>query len=121
MSFAVNITEKKEGVFEVFPNGPIDSVTYDIFKNKTDSILRSSAKVAIINMDEVTHISSLGLGVLIRLKESVEKNDGVFMMTNLRPRIKKVFDIMNALKGMNVFESTEEADAYLDKIQRENS
>ena len=39
-------------------------------------------------------------------------------MTALRPQIKKVFDIMNALPSMNVFASEEEADSYLAEMQK---
>ena len=37
---------------------------------------------------------------------------------NLKPQIKKVFEIINALPELNVFRSIEELDAYLDKMQK---
>ena len=37
---------------------------------------------------------------------------------NLQPQIRKVFDIIQALPSLNVFESVEELDQYLAEMQR---
>jgi hypothetical protein len=42
----------------------------------------------------------------------------MFLMVNLQPQIKKVFDIAQALPGEAVFSSVEEADEYFDAMQK---
>ena len=37
---------------------------------------------------------------------------------NMQPQIEKVFDIANALPAQSIFTSTEEADNYLDSMQK---
>ena len=39
------------------------------------------------------------------------------MLLNLQPQVRKVFDIIKALEGMNVFKSQEEMDEYLLAMQ----
>ena len=44
--------------------------------------------------------------------------DGDLMMVNLQPQIKKVFEIVNAMPSMRIFESVAEMDRYLDVMQQ---
>ncbi len=69
-------------------------------------------------MEAVTYISSMGLNVMLKAKKYVEKNGGIFIITNLQPQVKKVFEIVAALPSLKVFASMEEADNYLAEIQR---
>jgi hypothetical protein len=39
-------------------------------------------------------------------------------LTNLQPQIRKVFEIIQALPSLNIFESVEELDRYLAAMQR---
>jgi anti-sigma B factor antagonist len=47
----------------------------------------------------------------------MESHEGRFMLLNLQPQVRKVFDIIKALDGMNVFKSEEEMDEYLTAMQ----
>ena len=60
----------------------------------------------------------MGLSVLFKARKRMEELSGVFMMVNLQQQIKKVFEVIKALPDMKIFTSMDEADAYLDKIQR---
>lgn len=102
----------------IIPNGSIDSTTYDILEKRIDTVLAESASIIVINMEDVTYVSSMGLNVILKTRKSVEENGGVFVLINLKPRIKKVFDIVKSLPGLNIFNSMKEADEYLDKIQK---
>ena len=70
-------------------------------------------------MEGVTYITSMGLGVVIKTEKTMKENGGTFIVTNLPPQIKKVFDIVAALPAMKIFQSIEEADAYLLRMQQE--
>lgn len=117
MALSVRV-ERKHDACVVSPSGSIDSTTYEDLGKEFNSILEKPVKVIIVNMEEVSYISSMGLGILVKIMKAVRKDGGIFMLSNLQPQVKKVFDIVKALPDVNIFESIEEADAYFDKIQR---
>ena len=47
----------------------------------------------------------------------MDNRGGKFLLVNLQPQIKKVFEIIKALDGMNVFKDQEEMDDYLTAMQ----
>ena len=47
----------------------------------------------------------------------MDANGGRLFMVNLQPQIKKVFEIIKALDGMNVFKDQAEMDDYLAVMQ----
>ncbi len=118
MPLKVDVSEKQSGIFNISLVGTIDSTTYYDFEKKMDIILDPPPKILVFNMAGVTYISSMGLRVIFKTRKTVEENGGIFIMTDLRPQIKKVFETIKALPGFNVFASVEEADNYLSRIQK---
>ncbi|MFH0738334.1 MAG: STAS domain-containing protein [Candidatus Omnitrophota bacterium] len=118
MTLEVNVDKKGEGTFAVSCSGPIDSITHKELEKTLAPFLIPSTKVLILNMEGVTYISSMGISVVLKTKKAIEENKGSFIMTNLQPQIKVVFEIIKALPNMRIFESMEEADEYLSQIQR---
>jgi anti-sigma B factor antagonist len=118
MILEVNVDKKGEGTFVVSSFGSIDSITYKELEKTLVPLLVSTTKVIIFNMEGVSYISSMGISVILKTKKAVEENGGSFIMTNLQPQIKAVFEVIKALPNMRVFESLKEADEYLSQIQR---
>ena len=121
MPLIINIARKEGGAFTISLSGSLDSDTYTELEGKLKPILVPSTKALVFDMQGVKYISSMGLGVIFEAKESITKNNGAFILTNLQPQVKKVFEVIRALPSMNVFESLEEVDAYLAAIQREDT
>ena len=119
MSLQINVNEKRISEFVISPIGSIDSETAEIFERKVDSILALTPKAVIFNMEGVTYITSMGLSVMVKAEKAIKERGKTLAVVNLPPQIKKVFDIVASLPAMNVFESIEEADDYLLKIQRD--
>jgi len=111
-------TKKQEGTCYVSAKGIIDSESSDYFYDEIKSELDEKVHVLLVNMSEVVYISSLGLSMLFKAKKDIENLGGTFVLTELQPQIRKIFEVIKALPSLNVFKSMEEADAYLDKIQR---
>jgi anti-sigma B factor antagonist len=109
----------KPGLFTVTPYGPIDSDTYLDFDDKTKSILVPSTKGVVLDLANVDYISSAGLGVLFTMKKFLKQKGSDLVFSNLKPQIKRLFEIVNALPKETVFQSTEEADAYLYKMMNQ--
>ena len=119
MSLKVNEKRKPGDVYVFTISGSIDSDTYRLLDDRVMPILNAGAKVVIFDMEGVEYISSMGLNTIFKVQRSLDKTSGTFAMTNLQPQIKKVLEIVKALPSMKVFESIEEADEYLYKIQSE--
>ena len=118
MSFNVVVTSKKTGVYIVKPEGRLDTETYQVLDDKITSLLETETRVLILDMSDLDYISSAGVRVVFKAKKALSASDGEFLMTNLKPQIRKVFEIINALPTISIFKNIEEADAYLDAMQR---
>ena len=118
MSLNVTSREKEPGVFTLSSEGSLDTNTYSILEKHVDSILEGSPKVIIFDMEYLNYISSMGVRVILKSRKALEKRGGNIVLLNLKPHIKKVFDIINALPSEQVFSSIEEMDRYLDRMQR---
>ena len=69
-------------------------------------------------MQGLSYISSMGVSTILNARKSAEQKGAAFVMTNLKPQIKAVFDIIKALPDVCVFENMEEADRYLTQMQK---
>jgi anti-sigma B factor antagonist len=121
MPLNVTSREKEPGVFVVSSEGSLDTNTYSILEKKVDSILGGSPKVIIFDMEYLNYISSMGVRVILKARKVLEKRGGNIVLLNLKPHIKRVFDIINALPSEQVFSSVEEMDRYLDRMQKKIS
>jgi anti-anti-sigma factor len=119
MSLQITIDEKIPGVLVVAPVGSIDAETNSKFQEAVDAVLQKEPKALIFDFEGVDFINSSGLGVIFQTKELLKKSGAEFGLGKLRPQIKAVFDIIKALPNQNVFESVEEMDNYLARIQKQ--
>ena len=118
MSLEVTVNKKQEGVYVVSCAGSIDSDTSNVLESKIGPVLNPSIKAIIFNMKELNYISSMGVGVIFRTRSFVEENNGKIIMVNLKPQIKKVFQLIKALPSEDIFESVQELDNYLSAMQK---
>jgi anti-anti-sigma factor len=118
MALSVSVTRKEPGVYLIAPIGSLDSDTYATMEHKVHPLLVPETKALIVDMEHVNYISSMGVSVILRTKKEIETLGGSFLLINLQPQIKTVFEIIKALPPEGVFESIEEADRYLAEMQR---
>ena len=118
MSLKVSVETKSDSTYVVRLAGSLDTETYFELEKKTKELLTSGAKSLIFDMDKLVYISSAGLGVLFRTQKAVEERSGSFIMLNVKPQVKKVFEVIKALPKESVFETMEEVDMYLNLIQK---
>ena len=117
MPINVNIEKRQPGVYAVMPEGHLDSTTSLMFEEKVTPLFAAATKVLIFDLSKLDFISSAGVRVVFMAQKAMSENKGVFMMTDLKPQIKKVFEIINALPSLRVFKNIEEADEYLYAMQ----
>ena len=118
MSLEILIEKRYDGLYTVSLEGRLDSETYMDFQDKIKPYLLNETPGFIFDLCSLDYISSSGLGVFFMVKKFTDEKDKVFLMTNLKPQIKKVFDIVKALPIEAIFQSIEEIDNYLDAMQR---
>ncbi len=97
--------------------GSLDTDTSAQLQDKIDHEIDSTVHMVIMDLKRLEFLSSAGLRVIFKTKKYMDSHEGKFMLLNLQPQVRKVFDIIKALDGMNVFKSQEEMDEYLTAMQ----
>ena len=106
-----------EGEITLFLDGSLDSNSSGQLDKEIEDACSDGVRTLILDMGEVSFISSTGIGVIIKTKESLKKRNIESTLIHLQPQVKRVFEIMQLLPTLNVFASRSELDEYLSKIQ----
>lgn len=114
MGLDIAIAEKDTGVYLVTPKGEINTETYSNLEECLKEVI-AKAKGVVIEMGQVSYISSMGLSAIFRIKLAVEANKGTIALVNLQPKVQMVMDATKMLTPQ-IFASLQEADEYLDKF-----
>ena len=99
--------------------GRLDTHTYGEFDRALAPLL-ADAKVdtLVLDLGGLEYISSAGIRSLFKARKALTARSGKVLVANPQPQIRKVFDMVKAVPLGEIFASTEEADAYLDAMQR---
>jgi len=117
MSLEIAITPEENNGKRIAIAGSLDSNTAPDLQTRIDAEINKSVSTTIIDFKNLDFLSSAGLRVIFKTKKVMDNNNGKFLLVNLQPQIKKVFEIIKALDGMNVFKDQEEMDDYLTAMQ----
>ena len=120
MSLTVRIeTNDTERTSRIALAGRLDTVTAPQLQGQLEPMLDGRYDYLVFDLAQLEFISSAGIRVLVHARKSMRAQEGgSVLMANAQPQIVKVFEIIKALPGMNVFESEAELDAYIAKMQR---
>jgi anti-sigma B factor antagonist len=118
MNLNVSVQKKTQNCFIVSLEGSLDTNTHTLLQEKIDEILKETPETITLDMEKLDYISSIGVRVVIKTGITLKKNNGSLFFVNMKPQIRKVFDIINALPLMKVFTSIQELDQYLDTMQK---
>ena len=118
MPLTITSKEREAGVVTVCPAGSLDSNTCPILEVRLALLRKGNPRAIVFDLKDLTYISSAGVRVFVAVKKAMKATGGTVALTNLQPQIRKVFDIIQALPSLNVFESVEELDQYLAEMQR---
>ena len=117
MKLKIQTTQTKPGVMTVSPKGSVDANTSSTLEREFRRILAANVKTLVLDMAGVDFISSAGIGAVTKAKVTLKRQGSDLAMINVQPQVIKVFEIMRLKSVLNVFESTEELDGYLEKLQ----
>lgn len=114
----IDINEKQPGLYEVALEGRLDTDTAPQLEDRLQAMLEKSVRAVRFDMAQLDYISSMGIRVIFKTFRALRAKKAMFLMANLQPQIKKVFEIAQALPQETIFSSIEEADAYFDAMQK---
>ncbi|OGO76628.1 MAG: anti-sigma F factor antagonist [Clostridiales bacterium GWB2_37_7] len=87
-------------------DGDIDHHTCEEIRNKIDNeIMRRNPKSIIFDMKNVNFMDSSGIGVIIGRYKLIVVNNGITAMVNVKPQIKRVYDICGLKKIIPIYEN----------------
>jgi anti-anti-sigma factor len=118
MALTIHVQKRELGGYQVRPEGRLDAITHVAFEEKINELLKKEPIVLVLDMTDLSYVSSAGLRVIYKTWKAVGDYKGKFLMVNLQPQIKTVMEIIKALPSEQIFTSIEEVDEYLDIIQK---
>jgi anti-anti-sigma factor len=118
MTLKIRMKQTRPGTVTCSPSGTLDSDTAPLLDREITRLLAEPIKTLVLDMAGVEFISSAGLGTVAKTKTALNRQGADLALINLRPQIRKVFEIIRLLPTFNVFESMQELDDYLEKIQK---
>jgi stage II sporulation protein AA (anti-sigma F factor antagonist) len=91
-------------------DGDIDHHTCDEIRSKIDhEIMRKNPKNIIFDMKNVNFMDSSGIGVIIGRYKLIMDKGGLAAMINVKPPIKRVYDICGLKKIIPIYENENQA------------
>ena len=111
-------TKADESIVQILIGGSLDTETAQQFDTFVAEEIEASAKVVILDMKDLSYVSSAGIRSVFKLAKRVKANKGKIAAANRQPQIEKVFDIVKALPDMQIFRNDAEMDEYLSAIQK---
>ena len=118
MTIRVDVNRRLNGSWTAKLGGRLDTTNYQIAEEKLKPLMHIPLVRVVLDLSELEYVSSMGLRVIMLLQKAVAANRGKIVLSNLQPPVAKVFEIARALPPEEIFASIEEADRYLDLMQR---
>jgi anti-sigma B factor antagonist len=120
MPLTVRVSREDAGAtVRVHPSGSLDSATAGALEHELAPILASKISVLVLDLAEVTFVSSAGIRVVLAARKQMADRGGALLMANLQPPVAKAFEIIRAIPDVAIFKSVAELDAYLAAMQRQ--
>ncbi|MBD1382142.1 anti-sigma factor antagonist [Metabacillus arenae] len=106
MNIKIDVNRLGENT-EVFVAGEIDAYTAPKLREELVPLVDGSKPSLVINLKGVSYMDSTGLGVLVGLFKTVRKNDGDMKLTELSPRLERLFSITGLNDIINISAKSE--------------
>lgn len=106
---------EKEKILILRLTGELDLHTTRTMKEKTEKYFRGrgSWRGFILNLEGITFIDSAGIGAILGRFKRVERMGGLFIMTNLTPPIRRLFQLGGLLNLIPAADCEKEALSWI--------
>lgn len=78
----------------LYIKGYLDAHTAPELEKAFQKLIDDKKYKIVVNFKDLTYISSAGLGVFMGFIEDIRKNGGDIKLTNMQPKIFRVFDLL---------------------------
>ena len=78
----------------LYLKGYLDAHTAPDLETEFQKLIDASKYNIIVNFEDLSYISSAGLGVFMGFIEDIRKNGGDIKLTDMKPKIYRVFDLL---------------------------
>jgi anti-sigma B factor antagonist len=109
---------RQSGTVTVKLTGSLDTATAPELERQLTPLLASPIRDLVFELAELKFISSAGLRLFSNARKLLKARGGQASFVHLQPQIQEVFEIMQSLPGVRVFQDNAELDRYLAARQR---
>lgn len=99
----------KEQVSCLYVKGFLDAHTAPKFEDALQALIDEKRYKIIVNLEDLTYISSAGLGVFMGFVEDVRSNGGDLKLSNMTTKVYKVFDLLGFPELYEIYDAEAEA------------
>ena len=104
------VSKKDNGnVVVLYIKGYLDAHTAPMLENQLQSLTDEGRFKIVVNFKELAYISSAGLGVFMGFIEDIRVNEGDIKLTNMNPKIYRVFDLLGFPTLYDILEDEQQA------------
>ena len=102
-------TERQDGALVVMAEGYVDGSNARAFHESLESALEADDKAMILDLEDLTYISSAGLRVMLLVAKTVQKQRGRLVVCSLSESVRNLFEISGFDKIIDVYASRDDA------------
>ena len=110
---SVTCLEKDKVVILAFNDRSLNFYVTDALKENLKELIGSKIEEGyqhfVLNLDNVKIIDSCGVGLMIAANNLTAARSAKLYLTNIKPFIIKIFDIMRISKHLSIYDSEEDA------------
>jgi stage II sporulation protein AA (anti-sigma F factor antagonist) len=100
----------KNGILVVNLEGRLDvSVANEVEEGLSELIDSGDHRKVVLNMDGIDYMSSSGFRACISTLRKLNAKEGALKMCNIKPAVKRIFDVIELTSLFDIYSSEEEA------------
>ncbi|MGQ9631019.1 MAG: STAS domain-containing protein [bacterium] len=105
----VRINIRRGRITLISLSGEIGSDETGVFRDTLQDILKLQSLNVIVDLSQVTYISSDGLGLLVYWLKSIRGRGGEMKLAAINPRIFDMFSVTRVMELFEVYKTVQEA------------
>ena len=106
----MKIEQKRQGeVLILYVSEQLDNLDAQELVKTMTQVIESGEQNLLINFEQLTYLSSLGLSVLLSTAQKIETKGGKFMVCSPQRMVKRVIQLVGFDKVLSIYDSEAEA------------
>lgn len=106
----MEITEEKRGSVKIVGlRGRLDANSSPLAEKRLQSLIEQGEERLVLDLSELTYISSLGLRIFIAVAKTIQKTNGKLALAGLNDHIYEIFKIARFTTIFSIYPSCDEA------------